>query len=255
MVRKRNIFKETGVHLIMKKHIWTSKQTSSAKVPNYGKLYVMKPAILKLIGDVKGKKVLELGCGNGFWLKLLDSKGAKCIGVDKSKNQIDLATRESKGNNPRYYTGDISNLKMFSNNSFDRILIEHVILEIPNINKIRKILREAYRVAKWGGKIVISDLHPFAPSLSFPNLKPEKDYYYFNSGSLVQIISKRVDGKETFYTDYHWTLEDISNAITDSGFKITKVLEPRPSEETIRKYPYLKYRRKDPLALIIEAQK
>ncbi|QQR82189.1 hypothetical protein IPJ70_02790 [Candidatus Campbellbacteria bacterium] len=51
----------------MKKHTWTKKQTQSASVINYGKKYVGEPAFLKLLGTVKGKKVLELGSGNGWF--------------------------------------------------------------------------------------------------------------------------------------------------------------------------------------------
>ena len=240
----------------MKKHVWTKKQVKSARVPNYSKLYVIRPALLPLFRNIKNKRILELGCGNGFWLKILASKGAECSGIDKSKNQISVAIEENKKSRYKinYHLGDIANLKRFSK-KFDYILLEKVLLEIPKLSKIKRVLKEAYKVTKKEGYIIVSDLHPMTPNCNLANVRTSKDYSYFKSGSPIQIISKRVDGKETYYTDFHWTFEDLCDAITNAGFKIIKVLEPRPSKTIMKKYSYLRYRKDSPLALIIKAIK
>lgn len=236
-------------------HAWTKRQTKSASVPNYGKLYVGKPALLKAIGKVKGKKILELGCGSGFWLRILFAKGAKCTGIDNSKTQIENALSQSKREGINYIIGDVSSLKMLKANSFDVVLLEHVILEVPKLAKIKKIMEEAFRVLKKHGFVVISDLHPFAPNAGSDNIRLLKGYHYFKSGALFKIISKRVDGKETFYCDYHWTLQDFCDSITDAGFRIVKITEPRPSAKLARKYPPLRYRETIPSGFMIKAVK
>lgn len=238
----------------MKKHRWTKEQVKSARVPNYSKLYVVKPALLEILGNIKGKKILEVGCGGGFWLKILSKKGAKCTGIDKEKNQIKAAEKNNK-EKIKYYLGDASRLSKIINNKFDIVLIEKVFLEVPNLYKIKKILKEAYKVTKKKGFVLVSELHPMAPNLDLPNLKIEKNYNYFKSGSRIKIISKKVDGGETIYIDYHWTFEDLCNAITEVGFKIVGVKEPDPSGEVVKKYPYLKYRKGKPLAIMIKAEK
>lgn len=236
----------------IRKHTWTKKQTASALVPNYSKLYVIRLALLKLIPTVRGKKILELGCGNGFWLRLLSKKGAICTGIDKSKNQIEAARKENKKIN--YYIMDAQHLT-FRANTFDIVFLEKVLLEIPKLNIIKKIIKEAYRVTKKGGTILVSDLHPIAPQCNLQNVRPSKGYYYFKSGAPIQIVSKRIDGKETNYTDYHWTFEDLMSAITNVGFKVVALKEPKPSKTIIKKYPYLYYRKNDPLSLIIKGMK
>lgn len=240
-------------------HKWTKKQVESAAIPNYSKLYVIKPALLKLLGNLKRKKLLELGCGNGFWLRILNSKGAVCTGIDKSKNQLEKARVENikRKINISYNLMDISNLRGVGSNRFDVVLLEKVLLEVPNLSKIRKILKEAFRVTKKGGFVLVSELHPVAVHFNLPNVKPSREYSYFKSGSGIKIASQRA-GKglvKTYYTDYHWTFEDLCNAVTDAGYKITAVSEPRPSESVIKKYPYLRYRKNDPLALMIRAVK
>lgn len=241
----------------MKKHAWSRKQVKSAQVPNYSKLYVIKPALLKLLGPLEDRKVLELGCGNGFWLRLLKEKRALCTGVDTSRNQIEAAKKiDERISDDRiaYHVMDASNLT-FKPASFDVVLLEKVLIEIPRLGIIRKIMKEAYRVLKQGGIILVSDLHPIAPNCNLPNVRTENGYRYFKSGVPIQIVSKRIDGGETVYTDYHWTFEDLIGAITDAGFKITEVKEPRPSNSVIKKYPYLRYRRDDPLSLMIKGIK
>lgn len=82
----------------MKGHKWSTEQVKSAKTPNYSKLYVITPALMNLLGKVKGKKIVEMGCGDGYWLKLLTKKGARCTGFDLSENQIKSAQEDDPQN-------------------------------------------------------------------------------------------------------------------------------------------------------------
>jgi 2-polyprenyl-3-methyl-5-hydroxy-6-metoxy-1,4-benzoquinol methylase len=54
--------------------------------------YVHTPSILKLIGDLRGKSIIDYGCGSGFHTRIFKKAGAKqIIGIDYSKHMIDLA--------------------------------------------------------------------------------------------------------------------------------------------------------------------
>src|SRR3989344_7974500 len=57
--------------------------------------YLEMPTTLKLLGNVKGKKILDLGCGTGIYAKILTRKGAKVKGIDISKEEIKIARREN----------------------------------------------------------------------------------------------------------------------------------------------------------------
>lgn len=238
-----------------KKHEWTEKQAKSASTPNFGKKYIAEPELFRMTGDVKEKKVLELGSGNGYWLDLLSRHGAICIGVELEKKQLELAEK----NNPKtaYIRGDITKLEKLGlkRGSFDIVLLEHVLLEIPSLKKIQKILTGAFALLKNSGVIIISEIHPFAPSRKPDNIRTPDGYHYFSSGSMIQVASKRVDGKTTLYQDYHWTLSDITHAVTQAGFYIAEITEPRPSATLAKKYPALAYRQKTPMALWIKGIK
>ena len=238
-------------------HKWTKDQVKSAQVVNFGKKYIWKPTLLKLIGEVQHKKLLELGSGNGHWLELFSTQGALCTGVELAKNQIQLAREKNTDHSITYIEGDITKLDKLplKSNSYDIILLEHVILEIESTNKLKKIFNGAYNLLKTGGILVVSDLHPFAPALRPKNMKIDTSFTYFSSGKTIEIISKRIDGQEILYKDYHWTLEDICDSITQSGLKLISIIEPKPTPALAKKYPELAYRLETPMGIMFKAVK
>lgn len=61
------------------------------------KQYVQYPSALELLGDVSGKKILDVGCGSGNFDKILVGQGAHVVGYDNSAGQIDQARKTSTG--------------------------------------------------------------------------------------------------------------------------------------------------------------
>ncbi len=240
-----------------KKTMWTKKQSSMFKTPNYSKEFIRKPYILKNIGDLKNKKLLEIGCGSGYWTRLFANKGALCTGIELEKNQIKIAIEKERENpqDIKYYKMNAKNLQKFSSNSFVVVFIEYVLLEIPNLSDIRKIFKEIYRVLKKGGWVFISEMHPFDPIIDPGRFKLSKNFHYFSSGEKIKPKALQLDGKFIYFTDYHWTLEDYFGSLNFAGFLIFNLKELRPSENLIKKIPCLKYRRNIVKDLIIEAKK
>ncbi len=236
-------------------HDWTIEQVQSASKPNFGKVFVTAPSLLRALGDVAGKDVLELGCGNGYWLRLLARAGAKTTGIDLAENQIAAA---KSWNDPMtsvidYRVGDVSK-ELDLQGKFDVAFFEHVLLEIPNKDELYRAVQNAAHTLKEGGVLFISDIHPFAPSSRPDNLRVADDFNYFESGAYFEIQSKRVDGEIIYYKDVHWTLSDLAGAITGAGLKITEITEPKPTPEDLEKYPdELGYRLNTPIAIMIKA--
>ncbi len=85
--------------------------------------------------DVKNKKILDLGCGGGLLSLKLSKHGAYVIGLDKSKNLIDIANINvltTKINRIKYINLDFLEFK--SNLKFDVILCMEMIEHLNNIN-------------------------------------------------------------------------------------------------------------------------
>lgn len=238
-------------------HEWTKEQVSSASKPNFGKIFVTAPNLLEAIGEVDGKKVLEMGCGNGFWLRLLARVGAKCTGIDHAENQIEAAKNwdDPLTTSIEYRVGDVSD-QVDMQSQYDLVFFEHVLLEMPERSILDGAIKNASDALKSGGKLVISDMHPFAPSSRPGNMRISEDFSYYDSGAPFEISSTRVDGETIYYKDCHWTLSDIAQAITKAGLVITEIKEPVPSKEDIARYPeQLGYRLKNPMAIMFIARK
>ena len=241
----------------MKPHEWTSSFIRKFKIPSIATEYLRKPFFLKLVGNVKNKKILEIGCGNGYWLRVLAKKGAKCWGVDISRKQIKLARQIEERNRLgiKYSYIDATKLKGIKSNYFDGVILMRVLLEIKSVSKIKRIFKEVNRVLKKGGFIIVSDLHPFAPSLNFKCLIPPKNYSYFKTGTIIKGISEQAGGGKMEYHDIHYTLGDICNSLISANFCIKKIIEPQPSREILKRHPLLKDRKDKPMTIMIKGIK
>jgi len=237
-------------------HEWTTEQVQSAAKPNFGKVYVTAPNLLERLGDVTDKRVLELGCGNGYWLRLLSRAGAWCTGIDHAEQQIEAAKAwdDPATKTITYSVGDICK-PLGLQAEFDIVFLEHVLLEITTKEGLEGAIKNARNALKPGGKLVVSDLHPFAPASRPANLRVSDDFSYFDSGAQIEIASKRVDGETIYYKDCHWTLSDIFSALATAGFVTKTVTEPLPRPEDVAAHPEeLAYRLTHPMAIMIEAE-
>ncbi|MCW3980179.1 MAG: methyltransferase domain-containing protein, partial [Candidatus Bathyarchaeota archaeon] len=100
---------------------------------------------LKLLGDVEGKDILEIGCGGGQNSIVLASRGAKSIGLDISEKQLEYARRLARRHGIRasFQLGSMENMNMFSDERFDIVLSSCAIGYSENYGDT---FREAFRV-------------------------------------------------------------------------------------------------------------
>lgn len=118
--------------------------------------------LLFTLGDLKGKKILEIGCGEGIYLDIIARQGGVIFGQDISSERAAIAAKKLKENffDVDIKIGDAAEL-LFSDNYFDAVIaadfLEHVTYE-----EKKKIVAEAYRVLKPGGIFAIK-----TPNLSY----------------------------------------------------------------------------------------
>lgn len=103
-----------------------------------------------LLGDVRGKKVLDLGCGSGENTVLLVNRGAEVCGLDISNSLIELARRRAEVNGVservELFTGSAHELP-FPDRSFDVVFG----MAILNYLDLELASREVWRVLRSGG--------------------------------------------------------------------------------------------------------
>lgn len=115
------------------------------------------PALIKMIGNVKDKIILDMGCGFGDHAeKLSKQKFKRLFGFDKCKKFIKLA-KEKNIPNTEFYTGDMNKRLKYPDSFFD---IVYSSLAVHYIKDLRKLFKEVKRVLKKDGIFCFSTGHP-----------------------------------------------------------------------------------------------
>lgn len=154
MKKKQNFkseehFHDEWAHSVSIKELDIEAQFNGSTGPEYKQL-------VDYLGDVKGKKVLNLGCGLGEEAVYLAKLGANVVAIDISKGMIDatkkLAKKYKVEKKITYHQMDAEKLT-FKDNSFDGIagcnILHHV--------NIKKSIKEVKRVLKKNGVAVFSE--------------------------------------------------------------------------------------------------
>ena len=123
-----------------------------------------KDKLIGLIGDINGKKILDVGCGTGRIVNKLRNMGSDIIGLDISKGMIDIAKK--KFPKVKFIEGDIENLP-FKDNEFDLVIASFVIVHLKDL---QKAFDEVYRVLKPNGVFIVTNINQRkAPKLRIKN--------------------------------------------------------------------------------------
>ena len=200
---------------------------------------------LKLLGDVKGKDVLEIGCGGGQNAIVLSKWSAKSTGLDISEEQIKYARKLAKRERVKvpFYVGNMEDLSMFHNERFDIVLSSCAIGYVENL---RKTFQEVFRILRKNGLFVFCVVHPIANRGRVIRYGKRR---YWGIGNYFdrrrRIWTWKIHGKVAKFYGYHRTIQDYFNLVVTTGFVVEKLLEPEPyhfekmSEAERKRVPYV----------------
>ena len=118
-----------------------------------------RPAVLDLLGDVAGARILDVGCGSGLYAAELVRRGADVIGFDSSARLVKHAL-ERVGSLADLRVHDLRDpLNWIDDESVDQAIMA---LVIHHLEDPVPALREVHRALKPGGRLVVSTVHPIA---------------------------------------------------------------------------------------------
>jgi 2-polyprenyl-3-methyl-5-hydroxy-6-metoxy-1,4-benzoquinol methylase len=118
--------------------------------------------LIKTFCALENKRILDIGCGNGFYTIEFAKVADFVIGIDINKQSIDQAislSKEQKISNVVFKCSDIEKLKL--NEKFDIVIMIEVLEHLPDIKNILK------KIGYWlkdGGNLVLfvpNKLYPF----------------------------------------------------------------------------------------------
>jgi 2-polyprenyl-3-methyl-5-hydroxy-6-metoxy-1,4-benzoquinol methylase len=233
--------------------------------------FVNNPAVFKVLGDVKRKRILDLACGEGYNARIMARKGARVTGVDFSSRMLSAAGQSERRDKLgiAYVKADARDLSCFRQGSFDLVVC---IMGLMDIEDHQRAIRAVLAVLKQSGRFIISIPHPCferrfidgeivggwefkkgSADRSTENALFWKVDRYFQTGRYT--VNWDMDRLRTYFKtlSFHRTLTDYSDALTQNGFVISRLMEPEPTPNGMKKIPGLKKLLRVPASIVIEA--
>ncbi len=115
--------------------------------------------ILSHVGDVKGKSILDIGCGGGLVCEPLARLGAQVTGVDADTQAIEIAQAHGEGLDITYINGAAEDLQQ----QFDIVLALEIIEHVANP---ALFVQQVSKLVKPGGVVIFSTLNRTAKSFA-----------------------------------------------------------------------------------------
>lgn len=220
-------------------------------------LFIM-PNMLKLMGDVKGKRILDLGCGEGGYSRELAKRGAELVSVDCSAKAIEYAINlaNQAGLDIEHYVRNSNDLFDIASEQFDIVLCSMMLMDCEDFDGT---LREVSRVLKPNGRLFASVLHPCFDGNHQSGIGRQ------GTGIDRQVVVMNYFEPKEWEAPLwkgtipviwrHRTMEDYVKAFIKAGLTIVDLNEPRASGEQATQSVTLAWLRKIPLYLYWELKK
>ncbi len=200
--------------------------------------YVHQHTLLRLTGDLSGKNVIDLACGDGHYTRILKQAGAaRTLGIDISPTQIQLALEEEK-NNPigcRYRIADVADLTL--TRQFDMATAMFLLNYASNRSQLLSLVHAIVRALKPGGTFIglnanmaldpafYDDCKKYGKKLRSPPNRVE--------GDIIKIHLLRPDGAEVSFNNYYLSPRTYESVFTEAGFRDFTWIKPEVSQEGI----------------------
>ncbi len=207
-------------------------------------------ADFRLLGDLKGKRVLELGCGGAQCSIAFAKQGAHAIGLDFAAEQLAAARRLAEREKVRVelHKGDLAELVFLRADSIDVAFSAYALGLVTDLNRV---FRQAHRVLKQGAPLVFSMPHPAAHLIDDDD--PAQPLLirrsYFDRSSV------NYDWEGLPLSAHHHTVSDIFTGLSRANFRVDIVLEPEPTVDGHRSPHWREAYRWVPRTLVMRARK
>ncbi len=173
-----------------KSKIYDSREGYNLHAPAYDrKTFFLdsfeRDVVMKLLGNLSGKKVLDLGCGTGRLIGHLLELGATVVACDVSEEMMKIAKR--KFNRVEFFLADAEELP-FENSSFDLVIASFLVVHLQNPSFAFK---EVYRVLKPDGVFILTNINQRkAPKLKAGNEEIVIQSFYHRPEKIIEDLEE-----------------------------------------------------------------
>ena len=117
---------------------------------DYSHKYIIYPGIKNILGNISGKKIIDLGCGTGTLSRSLYKNGAEVTGIDFSDKMLELALLRNR--NIKYIKENLNENLSFEDEIFD---ISLSVMVLHSLSFIDKCISESFRTLKHKGRFIV----------------------------------------------------------------------------------------------------
>lgn len=211
------------------------------------------PAIRRLLPELKGKRVADLGCGFGWAARWFRAQGASSVlGVDLSQNMIERARADTNDAAISYEIADLETLNL-PEASFELV---YSALTFHYIEDFARLMRMIYAALVPGGDLVFTIEHPIFMAARHPHWIEDED-----GRKTWPVNGYAIEGarRTNWFADgvlkQHRKLATTINLLIDSGFELRQIDEFAPTPHQIEKFPALAEELERPMMLLVSAHR
>ncbi len=210
------------------------------------------PALRALLPPLRGRAVLDLGCGYGWLCRWARGEGAaRVVGVDLSARMLEHARAETHEAAIEYVQADLEDLAPPAG-PFDLVYSS---LAFHYVSALPRLLKRIHEALTPGGALVFSVEHPLYTAPRRPEWTPD------SAGHATWPLDRYLDeGPRTTtwltrsVTKQHRTVATYVNALVGAGFIVTHLDEWGPSVEQVAAHPEWANERERPPFLLVAAR-
>lgn len=221
--------------------------------------YIEQYTFLELLGDVRGKSVLDLACGEGYYSRLIKTQGAsRVVGLDVSSGMIELAraSEEESALGVEYLVGDA--MTFASEEQFDIVTAAYLLNYARTEEELETMCRTVGRALKPGGRFVTVNNNPshspsqFEATRKFGFIKSTQGELRPGSAITYTIFQ---DGGSFQFDNYYLSRRAHERALEAGGLRDVEWIEPKLSPEWDSEPEYWNDFLVDPSVIFLQCRK
>jgi 2-polyprenyl-3-methyl-5-hydroxy-6-metoxy-1,4-benzoquinol methylase len=198
------------------------------------------PILFAMLPELRGKTVLDIGCGMGQHAAQYAAMGAKSVlGIDLSEKMLEYAKEHNSAENIRYQRMAMEDIDTIDG-QFDLVTSS---LVFDYIEDFPGLMRKIHTLVKAGAEFVFSMSHPIVTAWDGAYDRYTRtetgERLYANLRNYCKEGLRKVDWVVNGYEHYHRTVSSLINGLIGAGFIIEECQEAHLSDEMREQYPAL----------------
>ena len=196
---------------------------------------LLDPVMLRLAGEVRGLRVLDVGCGEGRFMRMLAERGARPAGIDPIPQMLQASMERGSGDLVRAMAEHLP----FADASFDLVVSYVTLIDIPGY---ADAIASMARVLRPGGRLLVANLgfvtagYGWEKAEDGTRLYQKIDRYADEWSQVYDWVA--LGGGRIRIENHHRPLANYMQAYLGAGLILRAFEEPVPQDQSLREQHY-----------------